>query len=227
MTALSILGFVYVFVDDSGDAGFKFDQGSSAHIVMSAVVLRNREDAEHAMRVVQGARCYVGADGQEHINENEFKYAKCKVAIKDRFFEKLRDARFDLRVIMLDKRQLYSSHLRENPNDLKSYLIRQLLTHTLGTVRDAQLIIDGQDQQSFRMSDRDYFMRMVNREVPGTLSGVQFRDSKKSQLIQVADMTAGAMRRALLDDRDARRHVNTLTNRFQYPAGSRWMFRAK
>lgn len=213
---------MFVFIDDSGDCGLDFTGGSSTHLVMSAVVLRDREAIRQAMSAVASARYAVTPEGKEIVYKREFKYYSSSAQMKERFFDSLKSVPFDLRAIILDKRSLRSGHLRENPNSMKSYLIRQMLCNTRGTVSGAKLIIDGEDTRAFDSADRQYFMRMVNRQVPGTIRDVEYVDSKKNAAIQIADMTAGAIRRALAGDADAARHETTFAHRFKFPRGSKW-----
>jgi len=216
---------MWVFVDDSGDCGFKFSSGSSTHVVMAACVFREREHVEHALACVENGRTNRAPDGTVYRTSKEFKYSKAKDSHKDAFFEAMRPAQFAVRAIVLDKRHIHSPYLRGNPRDLKSFLIRQMLTHTYRTVRDAKLVIDGQDTRAFGMSDRDYFLRIVNREAPGTLREVEWADSKKNGLVQLADMVAGSIRCQLDGDEKAAAHFDTYRARTWQPRGSMWHFR--
>lgn len=216
---------MWVFVDDSGDCGFKFDKNSSTHLVIAACVFETREAIEDAIRRVEAARTVTTPDGREFKRNREFKYSSSKEDHKDAFFNGVNQARYMVRAIVLDKRVVYSRRLLDSPNDMKSYLIRQLLTHTLGTVRGAKLVIDGNDTRAFGMADKDYFMRVVNREVPGTLIDVEYADSKAHNLIQLADMTAGSIRRAREGHVPAIQHRASYARRFAYPKGSEWPFK--
>lgn len=212
-------------MDDSGDCGFKFDEGSSTYLVIAACVFQTRGALSDAITRVSAARMVRAPDGREFRRNREFKYASSKDDHKDAFFREMRGAHYYVRAIVLDKRQIYSRHLIDHPNDMKSFLIRQLLTHTKGTVRDAKLIIDGRDTRAFGLADRDYFMRVVNGHAPGTLAEVEYVDSKASALIQLADMTAGSLRRAVEGYAPAIAHRRTYAKRFVYPWGSQWNFK--
>lgn len=210
---------VHIYLDDSGDAGFKFGQGSTRFLVIAACVFDSPADIELAAACIEQCR-------QQNRQSREFKYAKTKDSIKTCFFRCTESAKHHVRAIVVDKPAIRSSHLRDNPNDLKSYAIHQLLTHTFGTVKDAKVVIDGQDTRSFRMADRDYFMRQVNGKAPGTLRDVEFADSRTNVLIQLADMTAGAVHRAVRqDDKSDGTHLQLIRRRTFQPRGSIWHFR--
>lgn len=222
---MTVFRFVWVFIDDSGDPGFKFEKGSTTHLVMAACVFRERAHIERTMELIEGSRFQFRPNGESVSSCREYKYSKTATGYKARFFEAIQPGTFDVRAIVLDKRVLRSEHLRANPKNLKSYLIRQMLTHHYGQIRGADLIIDGQDTRAFGASDHDYFMRMINREAPGTLTRVQFVDSQKSALIQLADMVAGSLRKSLEGCAESRGYFESYRERTHQPHGSVWHFR--
>jgi hypothetical protein len=67
----------------------------------------------------------------------EFKYSKTKERLKDCFFACTSKVEYNIRAIVVDKSKIYSHHLRSSPSALKSYAIRQLLSHGFGTIHNA------------------------------------------------------------------------------------------
>lgn len=197
----------------------KFGQGSTRYLVIAACVFARPEDIQHAATSIAGCR-------DRNRQTREFKYAKTKDSVKTCFFECTKSVPFHIRAIVIDKTQIRSPHLREKPGDLKSYAIHQLLTHTFGTVKDAKIVVDGQDTRSFGMTDSAYFMRQVNGKRPGTIRGVEFADSRANVMVQLADMAAGAVHRAVrLDDKQDSRHLDIFRAKTYQPRGSIWHFR--
>lgn len=211
---------MHIYIDDSGDSGFAFGSGSTRFMVMAACLFFQTQDIEAASVAVEMCR-------EKNRQSREFKYTKTRDGIRDCFFECTADVSFSVRTIVVDKLQLRSAHLRENPRDLKSYAIKQLLTHGDGFIQDAKVFVDGQDTKSFQMSDAQYFKSNVNREQPGAVSQVAFVDSKDSNPIQIADMVAGAIHRFVREDeKHSDRHINTFTRRLVRPlGGSFWRYR--
>lgn len=129
---------------------------------------------------------------------------------------------------MFDKRNAGNLHLLERPNDLKSFLIQQLLIHSNQTIQHARLYIDGQDTHAFNLtyqSDKQYFLQTVNKKNPGTLRDVSYVDSKKEPLIQLADMMSGLMRSrqsSLNEERNDELFL-LVAQHFEYP-GDIWFF---
>jgi hypothetical protein len=209
---------VHVFVDDSGDGGLKFASGSTSHLVMAACVFRDPLQIEELAARAEECRA---ATSHRH----EFKYNATREKVKDDFFARTAPVRFHVRAICIDKARLTSAKLRSEPQALKSYAIRMLLTKNYGYIRDAKVFIDGHDTKAFGVGDGDYLMRMVNRESPGTIRAVRFVDSKVSIGIQLADMTAGAINRGVRTNKPANtKHLALLRPRTYQPSGSLWHF---
>lgn len=214
---------MHIFIDDSGDGGFKTDRGSSSHLVMAACIFRDSKDIEHLKTCIDGC-------AQKNRHRNEFKYSKTKDRLKDCFFECTSASTFDVRAIVMDKSTIYSPKLRSSPSALKSYAIRMLLSRGFGTIRDAKVIIDGQDTKGFEIPDSEYLMDMANRESMNTvISSVAFGDSKQNRGLQLADMVAGSINRMYRTDRvgDSKRsdHFNIIRPRTYQPNGTLWRFK--
>lgn len=213
------LDVVHVYLDDSGDGGFKFGSGSSSHLVMAACVFHSPEDLSAAVQMIEDC-------ASRNRLSREFKYSRTADRFKDCFFSCVAPATFSVRAIIIDKSIIYSEKLRSSPSALKSYAIRQLLTRNYGQLRDAKIFIDGQDTKAFGMEDSAYLMRMVNREQPGTISQVRHVDSNASRPIQLADMIAGAINCSVRTHRPSSdRHVQTFRPRTFQPRGTYWFYK--
>lgn len=210
---------MHIFIDDSGDGGFKFESGSSSHLVMAACVFRDPVEIQKLSARMAGC-------AQKNGLRNEFKYTKTKERAKDCFFACTQDVRYNIRAISIDKSLIYSGKLRSSPSALKSYAIRQLLSKGFGTIKDAKVVIDGQDTKAFGIPDEAYLMDMANRSHPGTLRKVSYEDSRRNVGIQLADMVAGAIHRGVRTHKPADpKHLRIIKHRTWYPLGTLWEFK--
>jgi hypothetical protein len=210
---------MHVYIDDSGDGGFKLEGGSSSHLVMAAVVFRDPREIERLAHQLEGVR-------QRFGTTREFKYHSTSKKIKDAYFTAIAPVGFHIRAICIDKRLIFSEVLRGDPSLFKSWAIRMLLTKNYGQITDAKVFIDGQDTKGFGVSDDQYLIRMVNKEAPGTIGAVRFIDSKQSAPIQLADMVAGAIRcGSLRGDECKPKHLRMIRPRTWQPEGSLWHFK--
>lgn len=212
---------MHVFIDDSGDGGFKVGQGSSSHLVMSAVVFRSPEEIEKLKELTEGCKA-------RHRFGREVKFAKTKAAFKQDYFDCISSVDFAIRAVVMDKAIIHSAHLRSSPAAFKSHAIRQLLTHTDGSVFQAKVVVDGQDTKAFGIHDREYLARMANKNNVDVVRHVSFQDSRTNVGLQLADMTAGAInaaRRSHKPSNDEFLKVLTRQQRFVRPRGSLWDFK--
>ena len=155
----------------------------------------------------------------------EFKFAKTSNDTKDAFFAATKLLNYDVRAIIIDKQMLRSDALMHRPGFMQNYAIKQMFSNTLNTVQNATLVIDGRDSRAFRMKSASYFLREVNEKAPGTLAKVSFDDSLRNPLVQLADMTAGAIRRHYESPEKANPlHFAMIRGRSRYPRGSLWEF---
>lgn len=192
---------------------------------MSACVFRTRESIKEAIGAIRASRTYITDAGEVRESCREYKYARSKRAHKNAFFAAIQDLDFSVRAIVVDKRKIRSGRLRNHPEGMKHFMIEQLLTHTFGTVSDATVVIDGQDARPFSIPTSSSLTTRVNMQTPGVIARVSFVDSKENELIQLADMTAGAVRKMSAGDRDALSDFGAFRSKSFQPNGSLWHFR--
>lgn len=215
----------YIFIDDSGDAGMKIDQGSSRYIVMAACVFYSRKSIAEFLSVIDTLRNRNINHGRVIRYSREFKYSKTKLALKDEYFNAIKNCDFYVRVIFIDKNDLYSPYLRSNPEELKMYMIKQVLKYTHREITRARVIIDGKDKRAFGFAGgAEYLLKTLNSSSHSPIRSAQFADSKDSELIQLADMIAGAVHGFLRGNPDSVRHVGTFRKRTYQPRGTWWHF---
>jgi hypothetical protein len=181
---------VLVFVDDSGDAGFKLGQGSSEHLVIACCVFRNADDAELAADSIRALR-----SGLKWHPDQEFKFSKTREDIRLQFLTAVRPFDFFVRSIVIDKKIITSQTFKTDRISFYNYAIQEVLTHSFGTIADAKVRVDGKGSREYVKAAGKYFKEQANSN-NNVISSVKFVDSKGDQLIQLADMFAGAIRRA-------------------------------
>lgn len=208
-----------MFIDDSGDGGFKVGRGSTSHLIMAACVFRDPKQIEALSEAVHTC-------AQRNRVGDEFKYAKTKDRIRGCFFDCTAHVDFDVRAIIMTKEWIWSPNYRSNPSKFKSFAIAQLLSHGFGQISDAKVFIDGQDTKAFGISDAEHVASIANRSSPGTISSVRFVDSRRNVGIQLADMIAGAINRGVRTHAPAdTRHLDRFRHRTYQPRGSYWFFK--
>lgn len=180
---------MYVFIDDSGDAGFKLGHGSSEHLVIVCCVFESADDAEIAADLIRAFRASLKWHPQQ-----EFKFSKTREDIRLAFFKAVHPAKFFVRSIVIDKKIVMSDKFKTDRVSFYNYAIQEVLTNSFGTISNAKVRIDGKGSREYVKAAEKYFKEQANQRNP-VIDKVKFVDSKSDQLIQLADMLAGAIRR--------------------------------
>lgn len=185
-----------VFIDDSGDPGFKFDSGSSHFFVISAIIFNDTLEAEKTAVLIKTLRRTLS------FSDNmEFKFNKSKKEIRVKFLEAVKNCDFKVRSIVFNKKLLRSEELKNNKNSFYSYAIKTLLKYSNDSVLDASIKLDGGGDRSFKRSFVAYLRKTLNEKERKIINNFKFVDSKENILIQLADMVVGSIRRSYDKDK--------------------------
>lgn len=182
---------MYVFIDESGDPGFKVSKGSSPVFVAAMVIFNDAVAAQETRNVIDSSPA-------KFINRGEFKFQKCDDNVRDLFFESVKNCRFRIRSIVVKKSIIYSPRLRTNKDTFYEYFVKSMLQHDGGVIKNATIIIDGSGDRNYRKE----LQAAIKRRMPnGALKKLKFSDSRNDSLIQLSDMCAGAIARSYRTDR--------------------------
>lgn len=180
-----------VFIDESGDPGFKVEKGSSPVFVVSMVIFDSETDAKTTHDAIEQLRRELGV-------EPEFKFNKLYNPHKDQFFDVIAHQRFRTRSIVVQKHLVYSPALRASKESFYKFFVRIMLQHDGGALVDASIVIDGSGDRQFKRAMRSYLRQHLDER---SVRKVRLKDSRKDPLIQLADMVAGAIARSYRVDR--------------------------
>lgn len=205
-----------VLIDESGDPGFKLVRGSSSHFVVAMVIFDDFVEAKRASAAIGALRARLQLKA-------EFKFSKSHDHVKDEFFDCVCAHRFSVRAIVVDKSVIYRDSLRERKDLFYNYFVQMLLRHDDGVLQDARVKIDGSGDRRFKDELNGYLRKQL---ADGQIKSVKFAESHRDNLIQLADMVAGAILRSYRPEQDRKRAVKwrrQLTNAGR--VGNIWDFR--
>ncbi len=185
-----------VFIDDSGDAGFKIDKGSSRFFIISLVIFDDELEAEKTAVAIKELRRELGFP-----EDVEFKFFKSKHSTRECFLKTITKFKFRIRCLVVDKVKIRSEELRNNKNSFYSYIIKMVLKHSDASIIDAKLKIDGSGDRVFRRNFMTYLRRELNTGERKIIEQCRLVDSKSNVLIQMADMIPGTIRRSYDEDK--------------------------
>lgn len=178
-----------VFIDDSGDPGFKTECGSSSHFVIACVIFEDPLVAEEVALVMKKFR-----RDMKWTEDSEFKFNQTnKNKIKD-LLTLVKKYDFKIRAICVDKSKIRSYELRTRKDSFYNYIIKQVLDKTSG-LDCADVRLDGHAGRDYKKSAVTYLRKEVNSH-NRKIAKIRFVDSKSNLLIQLADLSAGAILRS-------------------------------
>jgi Protein of unknown function (DUF3800) len=179
-----------VFIDDSGDAGFKLEKGSSRFFVISLIIFDDELEAEKTAVAIKELKRAI-----KFPDDVEFKFFKSRNEIKSKFLMAVRNFNFKVRCLVVDKTKIYSSELKGNRSKFYSYAIKTVLKYSENII-EAKIKIDGSGDRVFRRSFLGYLKKQLNNEQKKVVRNCKLVDSKENVLIQLADMVSGSIRRS-------------------------------
>jgi hypothetical protein len=204
-----------VFIDDSGDPGFKLDRGSSSHFVIACVIFDDKLDAEEVALIMKKYRRELGWP-----EEREFKFNKTKKSIVEELLKRVSKSNFRIRAICIDKSKIFSPSLKNNVDSFYNYAIKEVLSKTT-RLSEADIRLDGHSGREYKNSAATYLRREVNSSSK-KISKLRFVDSNTNNLIQLADLVAGSILRSQQDKKsDNKTYIKILKTRME----DVWYFR--
>jgi hypothetical protein len=164
-----------VFIDESGDPGFKLEKGSSPIFVISMVAFADAKKAQQAGSVIDKLRAKLRV-------RPEFKFNKCKRDYKDAFFVAVQDCAFRVRFVVVDKRRIKSAALRSVKESFYKFFVRMMMQYDGGRLKDAKVVIDGSGDRTFKKQFKAYLRRHLAR---GCVRSCELKDSRRDPLLQL------------------------------------------
>ena len=205
-----------VFIDDSGDAGFKLDKGSSLFFVIALVIFDDELEAEKTAVAIKELRRRLGFP-----EDMEFKFFKSKHSTREAFLKSVMPFKFRVRCLVVDKAKIHSEELRNSKNSFYSYIIKMVLKHSDYSILNAKVKIDGSGDRVFRRNFLTYLRKELNSGDRKIMEHCRLVDSKSNMLIQMADMIAGTIRRSYDENKkDGARLKNIIRKHIQ----DEWQF---
>lgn len=107
-----------IFIDESGDAGFKFGNGSTDFFVISAVVFDSKVEVERVSMAIKNLRCRLGFS-----SGTEFKFNGSRSVVVIEFLRAINVFDFRIRSLVINK---VSFNNQQFENDRYPFIIRPL-----------------------------------------------------------------------------------------------------
>jgi len=197
-----------VFVDESGDAGFKFTEGSSTYFVVTLVICGDDEEAEKLRLRIDTLRIEL------RLPYNyEFHFVKNNVHIRRAFLNAIKGYNYQYFSLVADKRKFSGTEYQSG-----SSFYREICGVAFGAVQplllEANVKFDNSGGKALKKDLASYIKRRVNEQGEGEcIKKIGTQDSKSSNLIQLADMVSGAIYRSFQSEANAEDYRNIIKHR--------------
>lgn len=200
--------FLYAFGDETGDLGFAFERGSSRYFAIS-LVLTNHPD--RISQETQRLRLTLGLS-----RKAEFRFHDVSNNFRSQFLTTIRPLPFMAYVLITDKTKLKGDWRKiDNPTlyalflaELVKRIPQKLLERTILTLDQfgSAIAMKSTIRHELKQLDRQPFKR------------INMKRSQGNDLIQCADMVAGAVMRSWQQqDRRFLRLIENKVNVWQFP----------
>ncbi len=180
-----------VFVDESGDLGFKQNKGSSPYFTIALIVFDQVETALSCQRDLEQLHNSLKLPPQYefhfHDDPHQRRLAFLSVAAKHDFY---------CYTFTLDK---FSPRLSGPgfgfPDSAYKWVCKTALQNASTELKDATVVIDGSGERRFRQEMVTYLRRRINRKGQRQIANVKIGRSRGDPLLQLADYVAGVTNR--------------------------------
>ncbi|MCL2869939.1 DUF3800 domain-containing protein [Candidatus Saccharibacteria bacterium] len=180
-----------VFVDDSGDPGFK--PHSSSHFVIACAVFMEDPVAEQVAKELKSLRKLQGWG-----EKSEFKFTKTRKPVVKKLLRTVTKYDFKVSAIYIDKTEFSTIVPIIDQSKFYNWTIKELLDSL--PLKDARIRIDGRSNKKYMREASSYLRKELNKKSHKVLN-VRFEDSNRNDLIQLADIIAGSINRSLQKDK--------------------------
>ncbi|MDP3998419.1 MAG: DUF3800 domain-containing protein [bacterium] len=177
-----------VFIDDSGDPGFKIEKGSSPFFVITLVIFDDELEAEKTSLLIKELRRKLGVS-----DKYEFKFNKTNRKFRNAFFNVVSRYKYRVRAIVADKNVIYSQRFKTKKENFYNYIFMQVLKHNGGSIKNAKLKFDKRGEKEIRNQLRVYLSKRLENSKTKIFKDLKFVDSRQNTLVQLADMVSGSI----------------------------------
>jgi hypothetical protein len=187
-----------VLIDESGDCGLKFGNGSSELFVCVAVVFSDAFSADACERAINGLRFKL-----HKPTGFEFHFSECSNRVREAFFKTVNHETFRYAGFVVDKRKLYGERFRD-PKQVYEFSVGIVCEQVKPLLHNSKIILDKSGDRAFKLRlEKTLKRQMTNLDGSCNIRKVTMEHSHSNSLVQLADMVCGALARscATSDDR--------------------------
>lgn len=182
-----------VFIDDSGDPGFKAGVSSSTFVLAAALFV----DTEIATILNKEISDYRKSLGWKE--KHEFKFRKASKVIKLRFLEIVNKYPFEIYAVYINKANYPNVFKFSDDEKLYNWTTKELLS--IMPLDGAKVKADGKYGRKYKQHVKTYIRQELNTPEQKKIEDFDIMDSVRDNLIQLADIVVGSINRSFQTDK--------------------------
>lgn len=178
---------MFVYLDESGDTGFKFDKGSSRYFIVTILLTPDPLPLDGSIDELRESLGFPA--------RYEFKFYRSRENTRLQFLRLLTRHDVLIRTLVVDKLRFSRPEMQER-NAFYGFLVRSLLENDANRIRDATLILDQRDKgKKSKQTLATYLRRSLNSGTIGVqkIRDIRYHESHRDNLLQAVDMASGAI----------------------------------
>jgi hypothetical protein len=177
-----------VFIDESGDPGIK--SASSPYFVVTLVWFEDND-------VANDVDCRIALLRRElNVPEHfEFHFSKIKAEFRKSFLRAVAPYEFFYNSMVVNKKNLSGAGFAY-PESFYKWTVGIVFEDAKAYLDNATIVIDGSGDRAFKRQFQTYLRRRsADQSGKKIISKIKIQDSRRNNLIQLADMICGAVAR--------------------------------
>ena len=181
-----------VFIDESGDTGLKIKEGATQYFGIFMVAFEENDEALACDQRISLLRRELAL-----MSSYEFHFHRNSHRVREAFLKAVLPYQFFYYGIVINKVRLFGEGFK-NKESFYKYSSSLLFENAKEKLENAIVVIDESGRDLFKYQLAKYLKNKLN--VPGGfayIKKVKMQDSKGNNLLQLADMVAGAVTRSL------------------------------
>ncbi len=197
-----------VFVDESGDTGFKFDKGSQPLFAVTLVILSDHGIAREIDDRISELRSEIGV-----ASSFEFHFTRVSDAFRSAFFSAVAPFTFEYISLVIDKTALTPDFT--NKTIFYNWVCGMVFEDAKPHLLDAVVKVDHSGNRDFQRELRRYLKQRMNGPSSNRkhIRDIESVRSSGNNLVQLADMACGAVTRSFKPRPDSDRFRKIIAHR--------------
>ncbi len=193
-----------IYIDETGDTGFKLDKGSSAIFCVTLLVFHDNADIEKMVGAVKRL------EERKHFHSQyEWKFNKSKHDLRVEFLTLIKDYNFEIRSVVMNKAAITGPKLKSDKNSFYNYSCKLVLQYANASLYEAKIIFDKRGPREFYGHLKTYLRDKCNLDYT-KIKEISSKDSKKYKPLQIVDMVAGAIGRSYSSKSDRLDYISII-----------------